>query len=95
VHLVAEFQLSKRGFGVLEKEEIDVVGGEFGLGQTAVAAIADELVASLVVAAYLEAVIAWHQIGRVPLGKRLSGDSRCRPVRAALFKGGKLIFRTV
>jgi len=74
----AESQLSKLGLGVLVKEKLDVVVGGLGLGYTAVSALEDRRVSSLVVLEYLEGVIEWHQNGLVPLGKTLTGDSRCR-----------------
>ena len=81
----AERQLSKLGLGVLEKDEIDVVVGGLGLGYTAVSALEDSRVTSLVVVDYLEAVIEWHQRGLVPLGNALTEDSRCRLVHADFF----------
>ena len=81
----AEFQLSKLGLGVLEKEELDVVVGGLGLGYTAVSALEDKRVTSLVVIEFLEGVIEWHRNGLVPLGKTLTEDSRCRFVHADFF----------
>ena len=81
----AERQLSKLGLAVLEKDELDVVVGGLGLGYTAVSALEDSRISSLVVIDYLEAVIEWHQQGLVPLGKILSNDSRCRLVHADFF----------
>ena len=81
----AESQLSTLGLGMLEKEAIDVVVGGLGLGYTAVSALEDQRVTSLVVVEYLEGVIAWHRNGLVPLGRTLTGDSRCRLVHADFF----------
>lgn len=81
----AETQLSRLGLGALEGDHLDVVVGGLGLGYTAVAALEDSRVASLVVVDYLEGVIEWHQQGLVPLGKTLMGDSRCRLVHADFF----------
>ncbi len=81
----AEVQLSHLGLGLLEKEDLDVVVGGLGLGYTAVAALEDPRVRSLVVIEYLEGVIEWHQNGLVPLGKTLTNDSRCRLVQADFF----------
>ena len=81
----AESQLSKLGLGVLAKKELDVVIGGLGLGYTAVSALEDERVKSLVVVEFLEGVIEWHQNGIVPLGKTLTTDSRCRMVHADFF----------
>lgn len=81
----AEAQLSKLSLGVLEKENLDVVVGGLGLGYTAVSALEDTRVTSLIVVEYLEGVIEWHQKGLVPLGKTLMGDERCRLVNADFF----------
>lgn len=81
----AESQLSKLGLGLLEKKALDVVVGGLGLGYTAVSALEDERVSSLVIIEYLEGVIQWHRNGLVPLGKRLTEDSRCRLVQADFF----------
>ncbi len=81
----AESQLAKIGLGVLENRDLDVVVGGLGLGYTAESALEDNRVASLVVVEYLDAVIAWHQNGLVPLGKTLTSDSRCRLIPADFF----------
>ena len=81
----AESQLSKLGLGVLTKKKLDVVIGGLGLGYTAVSALEDKRVKSLVVVEFLEGVIEWHQNGLVPLGKTLMADSRCRLVHADFF----------
>ncbi len=81
----AESQLSRIGLGVLKKETLDVVVGGLGLGYTAVAALEDRRVTSLVVVEFLEPVIQWHQNGLVPLGRTLTQDPRCRLVHADFF----------
>jgi spermidine synthase len=81
----AEVQLSKIGLGMLTKKNLDVVIGGLGLGYTAVSALEDKRVKSLVVVEYLKPVIEWHQNGLVPLGKTLREDSRCRLVHADFF----------
>lgn len=81
----AEYQLSKLGLDLLEKDNINVVIGGLGLGYTAVSALEDPRVSSLVVVEYLQGVIDWHQKGLVPLGKILTKDSRCRLVQADFF----------
>ncbi len=63
----------------------DVVVGGLGLGYTAVAALANRGVRSLIVVDVLEAVIGWHRRGLVPLGPTLVGDPRCRLVQADFF----------
>jgi spermidine synthase len=81
----AESQLARLGLGALDGTELDVVVGGLGLGYTAAAALEDRRVASLVVVDYLEGVIEWHQTGRVPLGRTLTDDVRCRLVQADFF----------
>jgi spermidine synthase len=81
----AERQLAKLGLAALEKENLDVVVGGLGLGYTAVAALEDSRVTSLVVVEYLEPVIEWHKNGLAPLGETLTKDSRCRLLQADFF----------
>jgi spermidine synthase len=82
---VVEVALSKLGLAALATVDADVVVGGLGLGYTAVAALEDPTVRSLVVVEALDAVIDWHQRGLVPLGPVLSGDERCRFVLADFF----------
>ena len=81
----AESQLAKLGLAALDRENLDVVVGGLGLGYTAVAALEDPRVESLVIIDYLEAVIGWHQSGVVPLGETLMDDPRCRLIHADFF----------
>lgn len=81
----AERQLSKLGLAALDGEDLDVVVGGLGLGYTAVSALEDARIGSLVVVEYLEGVIAWHRNGLVPLGETLSSDPRCRLDQADFF----------
>ena len=81
----AEVQLAKLGLGALERSELDVVVGGLGLGYTAVAALEDKRIRSLVVVEYLEGVIDWHRTGLVPLGSTLTKDARCQLVNADFF----------
>lgn len=86
----AEVQLAKLGLAVfgsagLDKKDLDVVVGGLGLGYTAVSALENQRVASLVVVEYLEGVIEWHQKGLVPLGKLLTTDPRCKFLNADFF----------
>ncbi len=81
----AESQLSKLGLKVLEEAHLDVVVGGLGLGYTAVSALEDMRVTSLVVVEYLQGVIEWHQKGLVPLGKTLTNDPRCQLVHDDFF----------
>ncbi|MCF8045388.1 MAG: hypothetical protein K9J83_05970 [Desulfarculaceae bacterium] len=81
----AEYQLAKLALDKLDGEELDVVVGGLGLGYTAVSALEDSRVASLVVVEYLSGVIEWHQNGLVPLGPTLTQDPRCRLLEAGFF----------
>jgi spermidine synthase len=81
----AESQLAKLGLALLKRKNLDVVVGGLGLGYTAVSALEDPRVNSLVVVEYLEGVIEWHQKGLVPLGKILTEDSRCQLRNADFF----------
>ncbi len=81
----AERQLAKLGLAALEKQTLDVVVGGLGLGFTAVAALEDPRVSSLVVVEYLEPVIEWHKNGLAPLGEVLAKNPRCRLLQADFF----------
>ena len=83
----AEVALAKLGISAAEGDELDVVVGGLGLGYTAVAALAEKRVASLVVIDALQEVLDWHETGKVPLGEELTGDPRCRLVCADFFAG--------
>lgn len=80
-----EVALSKLGLAALATKDADVVVGGLGLGYTAVAALEDPTLRSLIVVDALDAVIDWHQRGLVPLGPVLTGDDRCRLVLADFF----------
>jgi len=81
----AEWQLSKLGLQAVEGEALDVVVGGLGLGYTAVSALEDKRVKSLVVVEFLKPVIEWHQKGLVPMGETLNFDERCRLVHGDFF----------
>ena len=81
----SEVQLSRLGLSMLEARDLDVLVGGLGLGYTAVTALEDQRVKSLLVIEYMEGVIQWHQTGLVPLGKRLTQDPRCRLVQGDFF----------
>ncbi|MDH3981415.1 MAG: hypothetical protein OES84_00780 [Kiritimatiellaceae bacterium] len=81
----AESQLASLGLAATELKKLDVVVGGLGLGYTAVEALKDERITSLVVVDFLEAVIGWHESGVVPLGKTLIDDPRCRLVQSDFF----------
>ena len=59
--------------------------GGLGLGYTAVAALEHPEVASLLIIDALAPVIEWHEKGLVPLGEKLTSDSRCRFLHADFF----------
>lgn len=81
----AEIQLARLGLAALEGTGLDVVVGGLGLGYTAVAALENPSVRSLMVVEVMEPVIAWHRRGLVPLGKELVSDPRCTLVHADFF----------
>ncbi|MDD9300810.1 MAG: spermidine synthase [Desulfobacter sp.] len=81
----AETQLSQIGLGRLDKAEFSVVVGGLGLGYTALAALENPNLASLVVVEFLRPVIDWHEKGLVPLGPSLCADPRCRLVQGDFF----------
>lgn len=81
----SESQLSKIGLSLVDKENIDVVVGGLGLGYSAVAALEDKRVKSLIVVEYLQAVMGWHEKHQVPMGKLLTDDPRCRLINGDFF----------
>jgi spermidine synthase len=83
----AEIALSKLGLAAVDGDGLDVVVGGLGLGYTAVAALEEERVGSLVVIDTLQEVIDWHQQGMVPMGEKLTGDPRCELVCGDFFAG--------
>ena len=62
-----------------------LVGG-LGLGYTAWAALGYECVRSVSVIELLPEVIEWHETGRVPLGRELTENPRCRFLRGDFFQ---------
>ncbi len=81
----AEEALSELGLAAIEGDKLKVVVGGLGLGHTAEAALQDRRVEELLVIEALEPVISWHRNGKVPLGKTLSEDPRCRFVLGSFF----------
>ena len=71
-----EKELSNLGLAGLEGD-LDVVVGGLGLGYTAVAALNNRRVRSLLVIDRFQEVIDWHRRKLVPLGEILSEDERC------------------
>ena len=82
---VAEIALARLGLGALERSNLDVVVGGLGLGYTALAALENPAVKSLIVVDALAEVIEWHAHGLLPLGRQLTGDPRCRLVHGDFF----------
>ena len=80
-----EEALADLGLLAVAGDNLDVVVGGLGLGYTAVAALKDLRVAELLVVDIMAPVLEWHEKGMVPLGKVLTGDSRCRFVHADFF----------
>jgi spermidine synthase len=75
---VAEIELARLGLAALSRQNLDVVVGGLGLGYTAQAVLENSAVRSLIVVDALAEVIEWHEQGLLPLGKKLTGDPRCR-----------------
>ena len=80
-----EVALARLGLGVLAGADLDVIVGGLGLGYTARAALEHPGVRSVLVVEALAEVIEWHRRGLVPLGRHLTGDSRCRLVNGDFF----------
>jgi spermidine synthase len=72
----AEIELANLGLARLTGE-LDVVVGGLGLGYTAVAALKNKNVRSLLVIDKFEELIDWHRQKLVPLGQILTEDKRC------------------
>jgi spermidine synthase len=84
---VAEVELARLGLRAATRDRLAVLVGGLGLGYTAVAALEDPRVASLVVVEALPAVVGWHEQGLLPTSAGLTGDPRCRLVCADFFAG--------
>ena len=81
----AEIQLARLGLKELAGSDLDIVIGGLGLGYTAVTALENPSVRSLIVVEVLQPVIDWHRQGLVPLGEKLVSDPRCSLVHADFF----------
>lgn len=81
----AEDQLAYLGLAALTRDNLDVAVGGLGLGYTAVAALKDNRISSLVVIEFLEEVIGWHNKCLIPMGQKLIEDGRCELVAADFF----------
>lgn len=82
---VAEEQLSHLGLAAHAGETLDVVVGGLGLGYTAMAALEDPRVTSMVVIDALPAVIDWHLRQLLPVSKHLVADVRTELIEADFF----------
>jgi spermidine synthase len=82
---VAEIELARRGLATLDGDALDVVVGGLGLGYTAITALADQRIRSLLVIDAVEEVIAWHQRGLLPFAAALTADTRCRLAHGDFF----------
>src|SRR5687767_24001 len=80
-----EIALANLGLAGLRADALDVVVGGLGLGYTACAALDFPRVRSVLVIEALAEVIHWHQKGLVPLGAKLTADSRCRLINGDFF----------
>ena len=80
-----EKQLANLGLAALDGE-LDVVVGGLGLGYTAVAALKNKMVRSLLVIDLFQEVIDWHQNKLVPMGSLLSEDKRCEMRQGDFFE---------
>lgn len=81
----AEVALADLGIERVAGQSLDVVVGGLGLGYTAEAALRHDRVNELLVVDALDTVIHWHQQEKVPLGKVLNEDPRCRYVLGSFF----------
>lgn len=81
----AEIALADFGLAAVDGDDLAVVVGGLGLGYTAEAALKNDRVAELLVVDALATVIQWHEQEKVPLGKVLNDDPRCRFVHANFF----------
>lgn len=82
---VAEEELARRGLGVVNGNELNVMVGGLGLGYTAVTVLHDRRVASLTVVDTLPAVIDWHQRKLLPVSAELVNDPRTHLVHDDFF----------
>jgi len=80
-----EKELSNLGLAGLEGR-LDVVIGGLGLGYTAVAALENKRVRSLLVIERFQEVIGWHRNKLVPMSEILSKDKRCEMRQGDFFE---------
>jgi spermidine synthase len=82
---VAEIELARLGLAAHTGADLDVAVGGLGLGYTAVAALEDDRVRSLVVVEALGEVIDWHERHLLPEAAALTEDARTRLVQGDVF----------
>ena len=82
---VAEIELARLGLAACAGAELDVVVGGLGLGYTAVTALEEPRVRSLVVVEALAPVIGWHENHLLPDADALTDDPRTRLVEGDFF----------
>jgi spermidine synthase len=82
---LAEEELARLGLDAAAGTALNVLVGGLGLGYTAVTALDDARVASMVVVDALPAVIDWHSRELLPVSKRLVADPRTRLVMGDFF----------
>jgi spermidine synthase len=70
---------------VADEARLDVLVGGLGLGYTAVAALRDPRVGTLVVVETLDAVIDWHRRRLLPVSEELMDDARAHVVHGDFF----------
>jgi spermidine synthase len=81
----AEIELARLGLAEIVGTELDVVVGGLGLGYTAMAALRDPRVRSLVIVETLGEVIDWHRDGLLADVAELTSDPRTRLVHGDFF----------
>ena len=81
----SEQALARIGLAALPGSALRVVVGGLGLGYSAVTALENPNVGSMLVVEALMPVIEWHEQGLLPLGKVLVADERCRFVHGDFF----------
>lgn len=82
----SEEALARVGLAGLDDNRLSIVIGGLGLGYTAVAALQNPKMRSIIVVDAVKPVIEWHERGLLPLGPTLSQDERCRFVHGDFFE---------
>ncbi len=82
----SEEQLAEIPLAFHPGESLDVLVAGLGLGYTAAATLQNPRVRTLTIVERLLPVITWHQDNRLPLGKKLTEDPRCRIEAADFFE---------